>query len=1044
MRLLNSLFRLRSAFAHPRERRPWAAVLTLASILTCGLGQARAGDPELLWRTLETEHFRITYHEPLGDAAQKLAVVSERAHALLSPQLGHAPRFRTEVLLTDDTDFSNGSATASPFPQVRLYLTSPDNRSELNDYDDWLLALFVHEYTHILHLDTVNGLPKWLNYLLGFSINTIYAPNQVQPRWFIEGLAVFEETERTTAGRLRSTLFDMYLRSHVLEGRFLRLDQVTHQTTLFPRGNVPYLYGSAFLRYIARRFGAELLSKVSHRYGGCYSPDCWVPWGMNRALLRFTPSSARDLYGYGVLYKDFQKDLEQRYRSQRQAIAASPLGLSPEQALSTWKASVDRPVVGAFGEEILWLESDPYRRPALMRHDRRSGKTSVELEIDGASGLALSADGQSAVMSRLNYFRQNFTYKDLVLYRRDRRTLVALTSGLRADNPAISPDGRHVAFEVNSVGTRRLGIMELPDTREPGSERRIDAAAVAVSEVWRGAAVAVSEVWRARAAMPVRFPLPQAAFTQVYTPAWSPDGRHVAFSYWQEGGYRDIVTLEVATGRLSYVTRDRALDLEPRYSPDGEFLYFVSDRSGVYNVYAHHLKTDTTWQVSNVVNGVFAPAAAADGTKLYCVGFVAEGYRIEVLPLDRSRFLLAPAAKSERPEAAELPAAAASRVPVEHYNPARTFFRSALSLLSLQLPISAPGPYGQTFGLQFSTSDLVGLHTLTLGLTLSSGRADATSFSARYTYGRLWNSLSLDLARGLSPRGGLVVDGHGRAYDEESISTAVSTSLPVLRDAARSATVSLSYRFSFSRSLSPFPTPAPGDSPPELPELGRFASLSMSFAYSDSRSFLYSVAPEAGRYLSVSTALSHQALGSQYLVYSLRVQAVQYIGIPWPFRWAKNHTLSISYVGGIGGGDLNRRGIYYIGGFAPGGDFLRALLLGQSSATANLRGYAPNVAFGDQFHLLSAEYHFPILWLQRGYETLPLFLWRLHGVVFSDAGAAFFGKLSKERIKASVGGEVRLDGLIGYYLPFTIQLGYAYGFMEGAENQVYFLLNNPL
>ena len=99
---------------------------------------------------------------------------------------------------------------------------------------------------------------------------------------------------------------------------------------------------------------------------------------------------------------------------------------------------------------------------------------------------------------------------------------------------------------------------------------------------------------------------------------------------------------------------------------------------------------------------------------------------------------------------------------------------------------------------------------------------------------------------------------------------------------------------------------------------------------------------------------------------------------------------------------------------------------------------------GDQMHLLSLSYHFPILWLERGYETLPIFLWRLHGVVYSDVGAAFFGKLGWDRFKASLGAELRVDGVLGYYLPFTLQLGYAYGFMEGADNRVYFLLNNPI
>jgi Tol biopolymer transport system component len=1002
---------------------------------------AQAGDPELVWRSVETTHFRITYHEPLGRVAQRLARITELAHAALAPVLLHSPRFRTEVLITDDTDYSNGSATALPFPTVRLYLTAPDDRSELNDYDDWLYALFVHEYTHILHLDTVNGAPKWVNYLLGLGVNTLYAPNQIQPRWFIEGLAVFEETERTSAGRLRSTLFDMYLRSHVLEGKFLRLDQVTNQTRLFPRGNVPYLYGSAFLRFLAGRFGEQTLQKISHRYGGCWSPDCWVPWGLNRVLRKLTGAT------YGPLYDDFAQSLKDRYTAQQQQIAQQPLGLTVGVPQSDWKLSVDRPVFTDGGRTLLWLDSDPYQRPALWRQSVANLTTgavakrphfgaTVDVELDGVSGLSVSSDGKTAVMARLRLFRSMFSYQDLVLYRRDRREMVPLTEGLRIDNPALSPDGKLVAFEVNALGTRRLGVMPLPDAKTSHKATLIDPRAQLVPEVWR-----------ARAAQKVSFPLPQREFSQVYTPAWSPDGKQLALSYWQEGGFRDIVTLDVATGELRYITHDRALDLEPHYSADGKYLYFVSDRTGVYNLYAHHLATDTTFQVTNTIAGVFNPAVSPDGKLLAYVGFVSEGYRVETMELDPTRFVLAKAAPEDRPEASLIPEAELDpdkRLPVHRYNPARTFFRTPLSLLSLTLPISAPGPYGQSLGLQFSTADLVGLHSLVAGLTLQTDRADATGFFARYTYSRLWNPLYLDFSRSLTPRGGLRYNGQNRTYDEQALTVAVGTDLPLLRDVARSLGLSASYNFTSWSNKSPRQPSGPDDISLQLPEVGRYAALNLSLVYSDARRFQFSVGPEQGRYLSLGLAVSHPALGSQYQLYALRLVAAQYVGIPWPWRWAKNHTLQLGYEGGFSGGDLKRRGIFYLGGFPSSEDYLRAALLGLRPGQAKLRGYDPGATYGDQLHVLNIEYRFPLWWLERGYQTVPAFLWRLHGAVYSDVGAAFFGKLTADKLKASVGGELRLDGNLGYYLPFMFQLGYAHGFMDGANHRVYFLLNSPL
>ena len=1009
-------------------RRVLAFFLGVLALL--GSGAAHAGDPDLVYRSIETTHFRITYHEPLGRVAQRLAAVAESAHASLAPVLKHTPRRRTEVLITDDTDYSNGSATALPFPTVRLYLTAPDERSELNDFDDWLYALFVHEYTHILHLDTINGLPRWINYVLGFGVNTIYAPNQVQPRWFIEGLAVFEETERTSAGRLRSTLFDMYLRSHTLEGKFLRLDQVTNSAHLFPRGNVPYLYGSAFLRHPARRFGQDTLQKISQRYGGCWSPDCWVPWGMNRVLRRLTGHT------YGELYEDFHRELVDRYGAQREAIRLSPLGLTAGRPLTGWKTGVDRPQFADGGSTLLWIDTDPNQRTVLRRHDLRTGKTVDELALDGTSGMSLAADGQTAVLSRISYFRQNYSYQDLVMYRRDRRAMVALTDGLRVDNPAISPDGRRVAFEITAQGTRRLGVMELPDFSAPGSEKRVDPQAVAVPEIWR-----------AHAASRVTFPLAQREWTQVYTPAWSPDGKQLALSYWQEGGFRDIVTLDVATGELHYITRDRALDLEPHYSSDGKYLYFVSDRTGVYNLYAHHLESDTTFQVTNVISGVFSPAVSPDGKLAAYIGFVAEGFRIEVTPLDRARFVLARPALDDRPEARNVPPvdqSAAGRLPVQRYNPARTFFRTPLSLLNLQLPISAPGPYGQSFGLQFSTSDLAGIHSLAMGLTINSGRADATGFFAHYTYGQLWNSLYVDVARSLYPRGGLVVNGKNTSYDEESLSVAVGTDLPILRDAARSATLSASYGLTWWRNQTPTGPSDPADISLKLPEVGRYAPLSVTFTYNDSRRYVFSVGPEAGRYLSLGVTAAHPVLGSEFRVYAMQLVVAQYVGIPWPWWWAKNHTLLLTYQGGFSGGDLRRRGFFYLGGFPTSEDYLRAALLGARPGQPRLRGYPSGAFHGDQLHVVNIEYRFPIMWIERGYQTLPAFFTRLHAAFYTDIGTAVVGKLTLDQVKTSLGGEVRLDGILGYFLPFTLQLGYAHGFMDGANHQVYFLLNNPL
>ena len=92
-----------------------------------------------------------------------------------------------------------------------------------DDHDDWLYGLTAHEYTHILHLDTMSGLPNIYNRIFGKT----WAPNQVMPRWVIEGIAVYEESKRSSGGRNRGTRFDQFIRISRHAGKDMRIDQIS-------------------------------------------------------------------------------------------------------------------------------------------------------------------------------------------------------------------------------------------------------------------------------------------------------------------------------------------------------------------------------------------------------------------------------------------------------------------------------------------------------------------------------------------------------------------------------------------------------------------------------------------------------------------------------------------------------------------------------------------------------------------------------------------------------------------------------------------------
>ncbi|HEY3359715.1 MAG TPA: BamA/TamA family outer membrane protein, partial [Polyangia bacterium] len=501
---------------------------------------------------------------------------------------------------------------------------------------------------------------------------------------------------------------------------------------------------------------------------------------------------------------------------------------------------------------------------------------------------------------------------------------------------------------------------------------------------------------------------------------------------WEKGGYRDIALYDVVTRTLTRVTHDRFLDLDPVFTRDGRYLLFSSDRSGIYNVYAHEVATGKLWQVTNVLGGAFRPAPSPDGTLLAYQGFGADGFDIHLTRLDPARFLEALPTMNTRPDPAEIPDTTAVIKADRPYSAWRSVWPRTYALNY------APDSFGQALTLTTAGSDAVGLHYWALALTYGFAQSTVNA-SGSYWYNGLWPSLGLGVFRSIGQRGGLFVDGRNVGFTETDVGGSASISLPVLQTADRSASVSASYRLEYLQNHNMYRvTHDPNQLIPGIPEEGRLASVSASADYYDAQGYLYSITAERGRYLHVGVSAMHPVLGSQYEVVTADWVWNEYIANPLIAR----HVLALRYAGGLGIGNLQRRGIYWLGGYQPQQDLLRTYIdprAGRYGGPA-LRGYAPYSLYGDQYHLLNAEYRFPIAFIERGVLTLPFWVSRIYGAVFADYGNAFYGNLDLASFKAGVGGQISLDSIIGYYVQNTITMGFARGLMTGGVNQFYLFI----
>jgi WD40-like Beta Propeller Repeat/Omp85 superfamily domain len=965
-----------------------------------------AGDPELDWWTIETTHFRVHYDRPLEPIAARVAALAETIQERVTGSLGYAPRTFTEIVLTDDTDSANGSATALPYNIIRLYVTAPEDLSTLGDYDDWYLELLTHEYTHVAHIDNISGLPAVVNAVIGKTV----APNQVQPRWIIEGLAVVSESEHTSAGRIRSSLFDMFLRADVLDDHIAGLDQFSSSPVRWPQGNLWYLYGSRFLRWITDVYGPSTMRAVAADYGS------WIlPWGINRSIRRATGST------YVELYEGFKDHLRRRYAEQMRAVEARGLRegarLTHHGRNVLYPRFVPRAARRGEGEELLYYRDDFDERSGVYRLplDAPKGEELVA-RAAGATTSAFTPEGDlvfnSAAVFRNLYYRDDLFRlpRGQVSREGDEAARRRLTVGLRASYADVSPDGARVAFVVNTKGTTYL---EIADVGPDGALRNR------------------------------RDLVPSARFEQAYTPRFSPDGRSVAYSAWTAGGYRDVRVVDVATGRFREVTHDRALDMNPVYSPDGRTLYFASDRTGIFNIHAYDVASGALAQVTNVKTGAVEPAVSADGKTLVYVGYTSLGYDLFAMPLDRARFLAAVPAPNDRAD----PPTEPNDVPLHkgRYNPLPT-----LAPRSYTASV-APGKY-EDYALTLSArgSDVVGLHSLAASLTVEP-LAPAPSLTLDYGYGRLPVDVGMRFFRSVTPRSGYFVNDVKRPYDELTTGLTAGVTYNAPQDFA---THSLGVSFSVATfyGVLPFgPSIDPSSVVRADPPRGNINVAHIGYSFSNVESGVETAGPTRGFSLQLGLDYADAATGSNYSIYALNGAVQAYLPMPWP----GHHTLALRMSGAVGGGTYPRTGAYSVGGYDLAGNGpVATILSGVFNGTFALRGYPARLVSGSEYLLQNIEYRAPLFTADRGLSTLPLYLRRLDGALFFDWGGAF-NRLRVEEIAlfkggqliyapqlhSSIGAELWISATLGYVITTQLRLGYAYGLSPVAipHGQPYFI-----
>jgi dipeptidyl aminopeptidase/acylaminoacyl peptidase len=571
-------------------------------------------------------------------------------------------------------------------------------------------------------------------------------------------------------------------------------------------------------------------------------------------------------------------------------------------------------------------------------------------------------------------------YQDIYSYDLEDDSVERITKNLRAKDIDVSPDGKYIVFVKVETLRQNIAILSLKQG---------------------GAVETITD-------------LKDCTLSGL---RWSPDNSFIVFSKRDNTGQTSIELLNVKTKTVETLFIDKHNNIYPTWSPDGKYIIFTSDGTGVYNLFAYSLADNRVFQVTHVLGGAFHADISVSGDKIFFSGYHSKGFYIAEMPYDPSRWSTnySPAIRPVwgNEDKGQVKESLERKDPVK-VSEKRDYSALPTLLPGFWLPTLTSDHDGAVFGAFTAGQDVLGYHTYIL--QAGYGVSNQAYYDASYIYDRWYPSFYL---RGYSLPG-FYSEFFNNEYDYYERQSGMMAGIKIPLNYLESKfSLIAGYHLEKVEHL----TQIRGRKVNGLGVYeGRRDNVFAGIEYRNALKYPYSISREEGRDITLLYKDYSKSLGSGLTQREYSANYKEFIGL------GKHHVIYLNLKGATSDGDLIAQQAYQLGGIP--------------SATNDyyLRGFSSKFKTGRSVVTGTLEYRFPAYYIFKGWSTKPFFMDRLHCAVFTDAGNVWGYKkrFHWEDFDVGIGTEVRLDMVLGYKISITPAIGIAHGITGDGETQVYF------